>query len=325
MKIATVTIFSIIFLGCSLSSTHAYLGKSISDFNKQRKPVQVGGYYFTDETSIKHGVNIRKMVWQGNPREAFRKETRLPELGLDLWEIAISAFWKSEKNKYIIYEISFIKRNPMPGQPNTITDAQSKIIQHSNKAGDVTIKYTKLNDKKAEKHNAAKITLSSNFLSDELADKKREFKKFKTTYLCIGQTIGQLNEKLGNGQPINNLDPRPTKWRFKNLKKPNWTIKITLMKDIGDNEPVAHYVSYHTVGKFEQKELDWFRYINTSDKNWATKESGALDISGDKFYNKYRTDDGTIFASINKLDEKTMLNNEVKIYTKAYSTQMYDN
>jgi hypothetical protein len=321
MKIASIIIFSIIFLGYSPSSAHAYLGQSISDFKNQIK----GGIYLQDFASREHGVNIRKMLWSGNPSQHFRKNTRLTKLGNDLWETSISAFWESEENKYVIYEVSFIKRNPKPGQPNTITDDQRKIIHHDNKASDVFIEYTNLNDKNAEKHNSAKITLSSKILLAKLAEKKREFKKFKTTYLCIGQSIRQLNDRLGNGQPINDLDPRPTKWRFKNLEKPDWTIEITLMEDIEDNEPVAHYVLYHTKGKFTQKEMDWFRYINTNEKKWATKENGALDIRGDKFHNKYRTEDETIFASINKLDEETLLNDEVKIYTKAYSTQMNDN
>jgi hypothetical protein len=107
MRIASsisTSVFSIIFLGSSLSSGHAYIGKSIANANNEI----IGGIKNWNENVI-DGVPVKKMIWRGNPDGAIRKGAQLSALGGGLWEIEISAYKEMQENQYIIYDVSFTK------------------------------------------------------------------------------------------------------------------------------------------------------------------------------------------------------------------------
>ena len=47
-----------------------------------------------------------------------------------------------------------------------------------------------------------KITVTSKHLLTQLAEKKQQFQQFKENYLCLGQTIQQLEKRFGKGKPV---------------------------------------------------------------------------------------------------------------------------
>ena len=78
-----------------------------------------------------------------------------------------------------------------------------------------------------------KITVTSKQFLALLAEKKQQFQKFKENYLCIGQTIQQLEKRFGEGKPVNNADQAVKEWHFEKFdpkSKENWEIEVVLWK-----------------------------------------------------------------------------------------------
>jgi hypothetical protein len=292
MRIASsisTSVFSIIFLGSSLSSGHAYIGKSIANANNEI----IGGIKNWNENVI-DGVPVKKMIWRGNPDGAIRKGAQLSALGGGLWEIEISAYKEMQGNQYIIYDVSFTKLRAQLGQPKTITNIQRAIITHHAGTDGNRHKFANLKNKVVPQNQAVKITTSSKQLLTRLDDKKKQLVQFKESYLCIGQTIEQLETRFGKGKKVNNpAHPHIERHfeKFDHSLKENWKIEVVLWKNLNDPEPVVHQVYYKRKTPFEPHELEWQRYINAEGKSWV--KDGM-----DAFFIKFKTTCGELLAGV---------------------------
>ena len=307
MKIASTIVLSITLLGYTLTSAHAYIGKSILDFEKE---ITAGIKNF-DET-FTDGVRVKEMTWCGNPDSDFKKGMQLLALGEGLWKIKFFAYYEILKNRYIIYNVSFTKLLAQQGQSETITDRQRAIINHHTWAADNKLEFTNLKNMVVPQNQAIRLTVTSKLLPALLDKKKKQFQQFKENYLCIGQTIPQLETRFGKGKKvINPAHPHIERHfeKFDEILKENWKIEVVLWKNLGDKEPVVHQVYYKRKTPFTSQELEWQRYINAGGKRW--KDNGM-----DAHFTKFKTSCGVLLAGVRVLQQ------EAVIITKAIESAL---
>ena len=143
-----------------------------------------------------------------------------------------------------------------------------------------------------------------------MAEKKQQFQQFKENYLCIGQTIQQLEKRFGKGKPVNNADQAVKEWHFEKFdpkSKENWEIEVVLWKNLNDIEPVVHQVYYKRKKSFSPQELEWQRYINAAGKKW--EENGV-----DAHFAKFKTKPEGLLAGVRVQQQ------EAVIYTQAFES-----
>jgi len=153
-----------------------------------------------------------------------------------------------------------------------------------------------------------KITVTSKHLLTQLAEKKQQFQQFKENYLCLGQTIQQLEKRFGEGKPVNNADQAVKEWHFEKFDpaiKENWKVEVVLWKNLNDIEPVVHQVYYKRKTPFTPQELEWQRYMNAAGKNW---QEGGFNPN----FAKFKTTDEELLAGVRVLQQ------EAVIYTQAF-------
>ena len=269
------------------ATLHAHIGQSIKNFKRD-----LGRGIFEQE---KIDLFQSKMTWRGNPADC--KAAHLKALGDALWRIEVTAFVEPGKGGQTIHEICYHKITKSPINP-----AELKQIEFNNKGAGLVLKIIAPN----------KISIPSKQLAALLAEKKRQFQQFKENYLCIGQTIQQLETRFGKGKQVNNADQSVKEWHFKKFDpapniKQNWEIEVVLWKNLNDIEPVVHQVYYKRKAPFSLQELEWQRYINAGEKKW--KKNGV-----DADFTKFKTDPEGLLAGVRKLQQ------EAVIYTKAFES-----
>ena len=238
----------------SSTTLHAYIGQSTENFKRDL------GRGIFDEG--KPSLFVSKMSWQGNPRDC--KANHLKALGDPLWQIEVIAFVEPGKGGQTIHEICYHKRNKGP-----INAAELQQIKFNNKGAGLFLKTITPN----------RISITSKQFAALLAEKKQQFQKFKENYLCIGQTIQQLETRFGKGKQVNNANQAAIEWHFEKFDpaptiKENWEIEVVLWKNLNDIEPVVHQVYYKRKTPFTPQELEWQRYINAAGKKWEGKWRG---------------------------------------------------
>jgi len=287
-----LTAFTLLLANATL---HAHIGQSTEDF-KRGLGRDLGRGLFTEE---KIDPFQSKMTWQGNPRDC--KAAHLKALGDPLWRIEVTAFVEPGKGGQAIHEICYHKITKGPINP-----AELQQIEFNNKGAGLVLKIIAPN----------KISIPSKQLAALLAEKKRQFQQFKENYLCIGQTIQQLETRFGKGKQVNNANQAVIEWHFEKFDpaptiKENWEIEVVLWKNLNDIEPVVHRVYYKRKTEFDPQELEWQRSINAGEKKW--EENGV-----DAHFTKFKTTDGDLLAGIKKQSEPTRPPQEVVICTQAF-------
>jgi|GEM_PF-2475255 len=269
----------------SSTTLHAYIGQSTENFKRDL------GRGIFDEG--KPSLFVSKMSWQGNPRDC--KANHLKALGDPLWQIEVIAFVEPGKGGQTIHEICYHKRNKGP-----INAAELQQIKFNNKGAGLFLKTITPN----------RISITSKQFAALLAEKKQQFQKFKENYLCIGQTIQQLEKRFGEGKPVNNADQAVKEWHFEKFdpkSKENWEIEVVLWKNLNDIEPVVHQVYYKRKKSFSPQELEWQRYINAAGKKW--EENGV-----DAHFAKFKTKPEGLLAGVRVQQQ------EAVIYTQAFES-----
>lgn len=152
-----------------------------------------------------------------------------------------------------------------------------------------------------------KVTITTTQLSSLLAAKNEELQKFKKNYLCIGETLQQLERRFEVITLRNNADKSLTEYHFEKFddtKKENWTVEILLWKSESDPEPVVHQVYYKRITPFTSQELAWQRYINTQGTRWQP------DGSDNHFRWKFITTDKMLKAGVRVLKQEAVLHTQ---------------
>ena len=273
----------------SITTLHAYIGQPTENFKKDLGRNLGKGIFHEG----KSGQFVSKMSWQGNPRNC--KANHLKALGDPLWRIEVTAFVEPGKGGQTIHEICYHKRNKGP-----INAAELQQIKFNNKGAGLFLKTITPN----------RISITSKQFAALLAEKKQQFQKFKENYLCIGQTIQQLEKRFGKGKPVNNADQAVKEWHFEKFDpaiKENWKIEVVLWKNLNDIEPVVHQVYYKRKKSFSPQELEWQRYINAAGKKW--EENGV-----DAHFAKFKTKPEGLLAGVRVQQQ------EAVIYTQAFES-----
>ena len=177
-----LTAFTLLLANATL---HAHIGQSTEDF-KRGLGRDLGRGLFTEE---KIDPFQSKMTWQGNPRDC--KAAHLKALGDPLWRIEVTAFVEPGKGGQAIHEICYHKITKGPINP-----AELQQIEFNNKGAGLVLKIIDPN----------KISITSKQFAALLAEKNQQVQQFKENYLCIGQTIQQLETRFGKGKQVNNAD-----------------------------------------------------------------------------------------------------------------------
>ena len=277
------------------TTLHAYIGQSAENFKRD-----LGRGIFDEGKS---GQFVSKMSWQGNPRDC--KANHLKALGDPLWRIEVTAFVELGKRGQAIHEICYHKITKGPINP-----AELQQIEFNNKSAGLVLKIIAPN----------KISITSKQFPALLAEKNQQVQQFKENYLCLGQTIQQLETRFGKGKQVNNANQAVKEWHFEKFDpapniKENWKIEVVLWKNLNDIEPVVHRVYYKRKTGFYPQELEWQRSINAGEKRW--EENGV-----DAHFTKFKTTDGDLLAGIKKQSEPTCRPQEAVIYTQAYESAL---
>ena len=186
------------------ATLHAHIGQSTENF-KRDLGRNLGRGIFTEENI---DLFQSKMTWQGNPRDC--KAAHLKALGDPLWRIEVTAFVEPGKGGQTIHEICYHKITKGPINP-----AELQQIEFNNKGAGLVLKIIAPN----------KISITSKQFAALLAEKKQQLQQFKENYLCIGQTIQQLETRFGKGKQVNNADQAVKEWHFEKFD-PNHQRKL---------------------------------------------------------------------------------------------------
>ena len=273
------------------TTLHAYIGQSTENFKRDLGRNLGRGIFDEGKPSLFES----KMSWQGNPRDC--KANHLKALGDPLWLIEVTAFVEPGKGGQTIHEICYRKITKGPINP-----AELQQIEFINKGAGLVLKTIAPN----------KISITSKQFAALLAKKNQQVQQFKENYLCLGQTIQQLEKRFGEGKQANNADQAVKEWHFEKFDpaiKENWKVEVVLWKNLNDIEPVVHQVYYKRKTPFTTQELEWQRYINAAGKKWG--ENGV-----DANFTKFKTTDEKLLAGVRVLQQ------EAVIYTQAFESAL---